>query len=389
MPESMRRIAISLGGGYVPGLASVVRAVARAAHRRGWEVVGVRDGFDGLLFPERYPGGGVIAVGPSSPHSGDADGSLLGTGARNDPFRLQQPNDEGMIDEVDASGRVLTALSGRGIDGFVGIVGGSAVTGSHALAVMWRLSRLGLRCVCIPKSAENDLAATAHPYGYDSVLAYAAESLRHIRIAARDQRRVAVVEVPGLYAGWLALDAGLAAGADVVLIPEVPYRVEAIARHVDSDAGAALVVVAGGARAIDPPRAEPAGDDIDSMRARLSPASDPAYGAGARMIHRGGRTAQDVYEQLQRQCSRELFPLVLDQLVRAGATSAADRALGASYGAAAVEALAGGHDRHLVAARGDRFEVLPLADVVNRIRTIEPTSPALVAARALGVCLGE
>ncbi len=389
MPEPMRRIAISLGGGYVPGIAGVVRATARAAHGRGWEVVGLRDGFDGLLFPERYPDGGVVALVPSSVPSGDDDGSLLGTGARNDPFRLQQRSGDGMIDEVDASGRVLEAMRERAIDGVVAIVGGSAVTGSHALAVMWKLSRLGLRCVCIPKSAENDLAATAHPYGYDSVLAYAGESLRHIRIAARDQGRVAVVEVPGQYAGWLALDAGLAAGADVVLIPEVPYRAEAIARRIDADAGAALVVVAGGARAVDPPPSAPAGDGVDATRAMLSPASDPAYGAGPRVIHRAGRTAQDVYEQLQRQSGRELFPLVLDQLVRAGATSAADRALGASYGAAAVEALAGGHHHHLVAARGHRFETLALADVVNRIRTIDASSPTLAAARALGVCLGE
>jgi ATP-dependent phosphofructokinase / diphosphate-dependent phosphofructokinase len=388
MTEPVRRIAVSLGGGYVPGLAGVVRAVARAAHRRGWEVVGVRDGLDGLLFPERYADGGVVAIVPGATASGDDDGSLLGTGARNDPFRLQQPNAEGMIDEVDASGRVLQALSDRGVDAFLAIVGGSAVTGSHALAVMWKLSRLGLRCVCIPKSAENDLGATAHPYGYDSVLGYAAESLRHIRIAARDQRRVAVVEVPGQYAGWLALDAGLAANADVVLIPELPYRVDAIARCIDADASAALIAVAAGARAIDLPQ-PPTTDDVDAMRAQLSPASDPAYGAGTRMIHRAGRTAQDLYEQLQRQSRREIFPLVLDQLVRAGATSATDRALGATYGAAAVEALASGRGHHLVAARGDRFDAVPLADVVNRIRTIEPSSPALAAARALGVCLGE
>jgi ATP-dependent phosphofructokinase / diphosphate-dependent phosphofructokinase len=387
--EPIRRIAVSLGGGYVPGLAGVVRAVALAAQRRGWEVVGVRDGFDGLLYPERYPDGGVIAVEPSSTPFSDDDGSLLGTGVRTDPFRLQQPNDEGLISEVDASGLVLSALRDRGIDRFVAIVGGSAVTGSHALAVMWKLSRKGLRCVCIPKSAENDLAATARPYGYDSVLAYAAESLRHIRIAARDQGRVALVEVPGQYAGWLALDAGLAAGADAVLIPEVPYRVEAVARRLDANAGAALVVVAAGARVIDLPQADTAGDDLDAMRARLSPASDPAYGAGTLMIHRAGRMAQEVYEDVQRQSSREVFPLVVDQLVRAGATSAADRVLGAGYGAAAVEALADGRDHHLVAARGDRFEGLPLSEVVNRVRTIDRSSPMLMAARALGVCLGD
>ena len=203
MPEPIRRIAVSLGGGYVPGLAGVVRAVAQAAHRHGWEVVGLRDGFDGLLFPERYRDGGVLVLDPATTPGSDDEGSLLGTGTRNDPFRLQEPNEDGLIEEVDASDRVLQMLRDRGIDAFVAIVGGSAVTGSHAVAVMWKLSRKGLRCVCIPKSAENDLAATAHPYGYDSILSYAAESLRHIRIAARDQGRVALVEVPGnMPGGW-------------------------------------------------------------------------------------------------------------------------------------------------------------------------------------------
>ena len=389
MTESIRRIAVSLGGGYVPGLAGVVRAVAQAAHRRGWQVVGVRDGFDGLLFPERYPDGGVLAIEPSASPGRDDEGSLLGTGARNDPFHLQQQDRDGLIEQVDASGRVLETLRERGIDAFVGIVGGSAVTGSHALGVMWKLSRQGLRCVCIPKSAENDLATTAHPYGYDSVLNYATESLRHIRIAARDQGRVALVEVPGQYAGGLALDAGLAAGADVVLIPEVPYRAQVVAQHIDADRRAALIVVAEGARAVETRQPGSTGRNGDPMRARLSPGSDPDYGAGAAMIHRAGRVAQEVYEQVQRHSSRELFPLVLGQLVRAGPVSAADRALAAAYGAAAVQALADGHDGHLVAARADRFEMLPLAEAVNRIRTVEPSSPALTSARALGLCLGD
>ena len=390
MPEPIRRIAVSLGGGYVPGLAGVVRAVAQAAHRHGWEVVGLRDGFDGLLVPERYRDGGVLVLDPATTPGSDDEGSLLGTGTRNDPFRLQEPNEDGLIEEVDASDRVLQMLRDRGIDAFVAIVGGSAVTGSHAVAVMWKLSRKGLRCVCIPKSAENDLAATAHPYGYDSILSYAAESLRHIRIAARDQGRVALVEVPGQYAGWLALDAGLAAGADVMLIPEVPYRAQVVARRIDAAPHAALIVVAEGARAADPAQAGVAGGSAtDAMRAQLSPGSDPAYGTGAQVIHRAGRMAKTVYEEVQRATAAKLFPLVLDQLVRAGAVSAADRALGAAYGAAAVQALADGHDRHLIAARDERFEPVPLAEAVNRVRTVELSSPAIVSARGLGLSLGD
>jgi ATP-dependent phosphofructokinase / diphosphate-dependent phosphofructokinase len=389
LTEPIRRIAITLGGGYVPGLAVVVRAAARAAHRRGWDVVGIRDGFDGLLFSERYPDGGVVAIDPSAMACRDDEGSLLGTGVRNDPFRLQQQDEDGLVEQVDGSGRVLQALAAHQVDACLAIVGGSAVTGSHALAVMWKLSRQGLRCSCIPKSAENDLAATTHAYGYDSILGFAMECLRRIRIAARDQGRVALVEVPGQYAGWLALQAGLGAGADVVLIPEFPYDVARVAHRIDTDEHAALIVVAEGAVAADRGRADAGGDAAQGLRAQLSPGSDPEYGAGPHVIHRAGRVAQTVYEELQRCSSREIFPLVLDQLVRAGAVSAADRALGAAYGAAAVQALADGNDHHLVAACGDDFETVPLAEAVNRIRTVEPSSPLLASARALGLCFGD
>ena len=201
---------------------------------------------------------------------------------------------------------------------------------------------------------------------------------------------MALVEVPGQYAGWLALDAGLAAGADVVLIPEVPYRAQVVARRINAAPHAALIVVAEGARAADQAQAGVAGSSADAMRAQLSPGSDPAYGTGAQVIHRAGRAWR---RPSTKRCSgtarKSLFPLVLDQLVRAGAVSAADRVLGAVYGAAAVQALADGHDRHLIAARDERFEPVPLAEVVNRVRAVELSSPAIVSARGLGLSLGD
>jgi 6-phosphofructokinase 1 len=361
---AIRRIAISLGGGYLPGLSGVVRAAAGAARLKGWDVVGIRDGFDGLLFPERYGKGGLV---PVAGEGDDDEGSLLGTGVRNDPFRVQLANADGFVEEQDASGRVLEGLRAAGVDAVIAIVGGSAVTGSHALSVMWKFARLGLPCVCIPKSSENDLAATTQPYGYDSVREFAAHCLRHARIAARDQGRVAVVEVPGKYAGWLALDAGLAAGADVILIPELPYSADAVARHVDGHPEAALVVVAEGARARG--------------------ATSEAYGEDRST--RAGRVAREVHEAVQRGCTRELFPLVLDQWVRAGAVTAADRSLGSAYGAEAVRLLAEGHCRHLLAANAGRFEAVPLGDALNGIRTVDSAAPALCSARNLGISLGE
>ena len=361
---AIRRIAISLGGGYLPGLSGVVHAVASAGRRQGWDVVGIRDGFDGLLLPGRFPQGGLVPV----PGEGnDDDGSLLGTGTRNDPFRVQLANADGFVEQHDASGRVLEGLREAGVDALIAIVGGSAVTGSHALSVMWKFSRLGLPCVCIPKSSENDLAATTQPFGYDSVREFAAHCLRHARIAARDQGRVAVVEVPGKYAGWLALDAGLAAGADVILIPELPYDADAVARHLDGHPESGLVVVAEGARA--------RGETSD------------AYAEDS--LTRAGRVARQVYEAVQRRCSRELFPLILDQWVRAGAVTAADRSLGSAYGAEAVRLLAEGHCRHLLAANAGRFEAVPLDDALNNIRTVHSAAPVLCSARTLGISLGE
>jgi 6-phosphofructokinase 1 len=361
---AIRRIAISLGGGYLPGLAGVVRAAARAARRQGWEVVGIRDGFDGLLFPERYGQAGVV---PIAEEGNDDEGSLLGTGVRNDPFRVQLANADGFVEEQDASGRVLEGLRAADVDAVIAIVGGSAVTGSHALSVMWKFARLGLPCVCIPKSSENDLAATTQPFGYDSVREFATHCLRHARLAASDQERVAVVEVPGKYAGWLALDAGLAAGADVILIPELRYAADTVARHIDRNSRSALVVVAEGAR----PRG----------------AVSEAYGEDSST--RAGRVARQVQEAVQRNCSRELFPLMLDQWVRAGAVTAADRVLGSAYGAEAVGLLAAGHTRHLLAATAGRIEAVPLGDALNGIRTVDSAAPVLRSARNLGISLGE
>ncbi len=381
--NTARRIAISLGSGYYPGLAGVVRACARAAEARGWEAVGIRDGFDGILFPERYPQGGIVTI---DQNDADDEGSLLGTGVRHDPFRVQRANTDGFVEEVDASGQVLATLREQGIDSVIALVGGSAVTGSHALSVMWKLARKGLSCVCIPKSSENDLAATARPFGYDSVLQFSTDCLRHARAAARDQGRVAVVEVPGHYAGWLALEAGLAAKADVILIPEIAYQADRVAAHLLAHPASALIVVAKGARCADALPATEHGANRQNIPA-------PSLALSASMTWAPMKLAADVaqqtYETLQRRTTRELFPMVLDQWVRAGDVTAADRLLGHDYATYAVDALAQGRNQHLIAAGAESFDAIPLSLAVNRIRVVDAHAPYLIRARALGICLGD
>lgn len=389
---AIQRIAINCGGGYVPGLNGVVVGAALAARRLGWEVVGIHDGYDGLLVPENYPDGGLITFDARAIDGLDAAGSVLGTGARNDPFCVRHVGEEGFVGEVDRSDELLEAIRTKGIDAVISVVGGSALTGQHALSVALKLSRKGLRTVCVPKSIENDIAATALSFGFNSALSAATETLDRIRTASRDVRRLSIVEVPGHEAGWLALQAGIAARADVILIPEIPYDLQAIAAWLkEAEAGGgrpSLLVAAEGARPkAAPTSAEP--QPISAMRKSLSPLTDPSLGEGAKMIDRSGRLAESLALSLQRLTEIETLPISLGHLVRGGAPTAVDRQLGLGYGAAAVQALSEGQLDVMVAFHPPDLAFVPLGEAINKVRTIPAQSEFIRIARALGICLGD
>ena len=380
----VRRIAINAGGGYVPGLNYAVAGAVRAAKREGWEILGIRDGFDGLLAAESYPEGGLIDLGGLDDLESQP-GSILGTAPRIDPFRVRTVNESSYVEEVDRSEALLAMIREKGIDAVISLAGGSALTGSHALSVAFKLSRKGLPIVCIPKSVENDIAATSLSFGYNSALSFAVETLDRIRIAARDVRRLAVVEVPGAESGWLALQSAIAVSADAALIPEIPYDLGSLVAVLKQTRRPALVIVAEGAMPVS--AEEP---KVDSgLRKSLSPHSDPSFGTGARVIERSGRAAEIVAQSLQRMMNVETFPLVLGQLVRGGAATAVDRQLGLGYGAAAVRALAAGEAGVMVAFQPPDIHTVPLADALNRVRRVPPDSAFMEIAAALGVSHGR
>jgi 6-phosphofructokinase 1 len=385
-----RRIAINIGSGYVPGLDAVVVGAVLAAQRLGWDVAGIRDGYDGLLFPDRYPEGGLVKLDAHAVDAVGRGGSLIGTAARTDPFRVRTVNAERQLEEVDRSEALLGALGAAGVDAVVSLVGGSPLTGLHALSVAFKLYRKGLPTVCIPKSVENDIASVPQPFGYNSVLSHTAETLERIRTAARDVGRLAVVEVPGQHAGWLALQAGMAALADAVLIPEIPYDLAdvamALAAHERAGRRPALVVVAEGAR---PVAGERAPAEPDPMRASLTPNADPALGAGEHVIDRGGAAANVVAVALQRLTDRDVLPLALGHLVRGGAPSVADRQLGLAYGAGAVRALQAGETGVMLTFQAPELRSVPLAESLNRVRTIPASSEFIAIARSLGIAFGD
>ncbi|MBL9172191.1 MAG: 6-phosphofructokinase [Verrucomicrobiales bacterium] len=379
----MTRIAIHLDGGYVPGLNTVIHGAVRAAAGLGWEVIGLHDGFDGLLFPERYPEGGTIPLTPRhvEPLS-NASGCLLGTAPHADPFRVQQLKADAAVCETDRSDELLAWATKSGIEAVI------SVADSHALGGLWKLERRGLRTLSVPQSPENDIAATDLAFGFSSVLDFTVDILERAREAAAAAGRIGVVEVPGLYAGWLALQSAIAVGADAALLPEIRYDLSRVAEHLSrrlpASRGHGLVVVAEGSTPLE--TSETPGP-AHFLKSSLSPgATGPA---GAR-IHVGrGQSAKTVAEGLQRRLNHTTQALDLGRIALAGPPSSIDRQLGMSYGAAAVQAVQQGRTGSLMAFQAPHLDCVPLEQAVNRHRTIQKDCAWVQVARSLGICLGD
>lgn len=380
------RIAINFGGGFVPGLNAVVTGAVLAAAECGWEVVGIRDGFDGLLFPERYPDGGLLRLSPSLVRDLHAGGSpVLGNATRTDPFRVRQVSAEHMVEEVDRSGDLIARIAAERIDAVVSVVG------PQALSILFRLHRQGLRTVCVPTSVENDVAATQLSFGFNSALSFAVDMLERVRQAAQAARRIAVVEVPGEHAGWLALQAGIAVCADAVLIPEIPYDLRQLATILTEQTRvgrtSGLVVVAEGAVSRDARHAPTGAAPAGSLKGSLSPGATGEE--DLHVIDRSGHVARAIALQLQRLTDQATYPLVLGTLVKGGPPTAVDRQLGLAYGAGAVRALDADRSGVMVAFEPPHLRFVPLAEAINKVRTVPTDSVFVQVARSLGIGLGN
>ncbi len=357
MGSKIKRIAVNVGEGYVPGLNAVFTGVVRAAFELGWEVVGIRDGFDGLLFPDRYEEGGMVSLSPLKiENPAVLSRGILSTTHPIDPFRVQVVDPDNQIVEKDLSDTLLQNVEAAGIDGII------SVLGLKELGMVWKLARKGLPLVCVPKAVENDVAGTTLSFGFNSALAYVVETLDRARTAAETLGRIAVVEVLGTHAGWLALQGGMALPADAILIPEIPYHLGSVATRLQEKLRrgwpVAMVVVAEGA---SPAKGE-----------------NPLLNEGSHVMDQSGLVAESVALELQRRMAQETFPLVLGQLIRGGNPTAVDRQLGVGYGAAAVRALKDG-----------RIGVMTAFQPPDLI-FVQPHGRELVqVARALGISLGD
>jgi 6-phosphofructokinase len=385
MNTKTRRIAINVGGGFVPGMNTVVAGAALAAGELGWEIVGIRDGFDGLLHPGDHPDGGLVLLDRQRVENLDpAAGGILGQSSRVDPFHVQQVNEDNLVEEVDMSDRLLERLKEEKIDALISVVSG------RGLSIMYKLHRKGLNTVCIPRSIENDIATTMVSFGFNSALSFTIEMLDRVCQAAKSAGRIGVVEVLGEQSGWLALQAGIAVCADAVLIPEIPCDLHTVAAKLKDKMSVSrpygLVVVAEGARLADEPQDQADKPSANPLRDSLSPLA--TGDSGEHVIHRSGQAAKTVAKRLQLLLPEETYPLVLGPWVRGGRPTAVDRQLGLAYGAGAVEALNTGENGVMVAFVPPNINFVPLPEAINKVRTVPADSEFIQIARSLNISLG-
>jgi 6-phosphofructokinase 1 len=378
----LRRIAINVGARYVPGINAVITGAAMAAGKMGWEMVGIRDGFDGLLHRDRYDGG-LVPLSPQLIENLDPSaGGILGQSARIDPFHVRQVNEDDMVEELDMSDDLLDTMRDEMIDGLISVVGG------QGLSILYKLHRKGLNTVCIPRSIENDIASTMVSFGFNSALSFTIEMLDRARQAAQSARKIAVVEVLGEQAGWVALQAGIAACADAVLIPEIHCDLKILAGRlkdkISSRRPYGLVVVAEGAKFIKKAQKE---ESTSSLKATLSPLATGE--ASDHVINRSGKAAEAVATELQLLIAEETYPLVIGPWVRGGSPTAVDRQLGMAYGAGAVQALKSGKNGAMVAFVPPEIKFVPLAEAINKVRTVPADSEFLKIADSLGIYCGK
>jgi ATP-dependent phosphofructokinase / diphosphate-dependent phosphofructokinase len=349
------RVGILTGGGDCPGLNAVIRAVTKSLiHQAGAEVVGIEQGFLGLIERRVRPldlrsVAGIAAIG----------GTILGTHNKADPFHWAG---------ADRSDEVCAYVRELGLDAIVVIGGDGSMNIAH------RLSLKGVPVVGCPKTIDNDLAHTDRTFGFDTAVAIVTEALDRLTTTGQSHGRVMILETMGRYAGWIALEAGLAGGADVILIPELPYRVDEVLRvchEREARQHFTVIAIAEGAAA--------SGEGMTVSR-RIEDSPDPIRLGGVGNVLR---------EQLQPHLSCEVRTTILGHVQRGGSPTPFDRVLATRYGHAAAQLIEQRIFNRVVVLRGERIESVPLVDVAGGSRCVPADHPLLQAARDTGVSLGS
>jgi ATP-dependent phosphofructokinase / diphosphate-dependent phosphofructokinase len=369
MPSPIRRIAICTGGGDAPGLNAVIRAVVIAAANRGWESYGIREGFNGILFPERYPEGGVFRLTRDRVRGiGHLGGTILGSTNKNNPLHFPVKMPDGSSKEIDRTDEILEFFAKKELDALVSIGGDGSLTIANALHLK------GLRVVGVPKTIDNDLDKTFTTFGFDTAVAFATECVDRLHSTAESHQRVMVVEVMGRYAGWIALHAGIAGSAHAILIPEIPFDLDKVAAKIlDRDSEGrmySIVVVAEGAK--------PAHGQREVLETAEIGHEERLGGIGER-----------ISKVLQEKTGKDVRVVVLGHLLRGGSPTSFDRLAAMRFGTAAVRALEQGESGVMVALAFPNVNYVALEDVAGRMKGVPLDSDTLQTGRDMGICFGD
>ncbi len=364
MARKIKRIAINTGGGDAPGLNAVIGAVVRGALHRGWEVIGIRDGYAGLLDTSK-----IVQLSRESVRGiAHLGGTILGTSNRGNPLEFPMKTADGETETVDRSDEVVENFERLGLDALIAIGGDGSMHIAHALA------QKGLPIVGVPKTIDNDLNGTVTTFGFDTAVTVATEAVDRLHSTAEAHRRVFTVEVMGRYAGWIALYAGVAGGADVILMPEIPYDLECVYGKIrDREAHGrhfSIVVVAEGAK--------PAGGQMVTKGPRRV----------GREVVLGG-IAEQLARQIEEETGKETRSVVLGHLQRGGSPTARDRLIALRFGAAAVRVVARGEWSVMVALDPPEVRTVPLEVATARMKSVPLDCDTLCTARELGICVGD
>lgn len=369
MTQRKPRVAVSTGGGDCPGLNAVIRGITKAAHDvYGWDVFGIEDGLEGLLdLSYKSPDGnrwltphnvrGVLPLG----------GTLLGTSNKSNPFAYAVRNDAGEMEERDLSQRVVENFRTLGLDAMI------SIGGDGSMAIASKLGDLGIPVVGVPKTIDNDLPATDYTFGFDTAVNIAVEALDRLHTTAASHDRVMLLELMGRHAGFITLHAGMAGGADVILIPEIPYEIDAIVDKIQQRAAQGrpftIIAVSEGAKR--------AGGEISTLGPRKA-------GQALRL----GGAAHQLAEALDERIDKELRVTVLGHIQRGGSPSARDRNLGTRFGVEAMRLVAEGKFGRMVALRGLKILDVDMREAVGRTKHVDPKGEFVRQARAVGISFG-
>jgi 6-phosphofructokinase 1 len=362
--KSIRRIAVNTGGGDAPGLNAVIRAIVLSALHRGWQVLGINRGYEGLLDTSKIKQLTRDSVRGIT-HLG---GTILGTTNKGNPFELPMRTAEGTTVLVDRSDEVVANFKRLGIDALI------AIGGDGSMRLAQRFFEKGIPVVGVPKTIDNDLHGTVITFGFDTAVTVATEALDRLHSTAEAHERVFVVEVMGRYAGWIALNSGVASTADVILIPEIPYDIEVVAQKIMER-------------------------EAEGRRFSIVVAAEGAHPKGGAMVTKApqeagreaqlGGIAEQVAHQLQTLTGKESRAVVLGHLQRGGTPTTFDRLTSLRFGAAAVRMVADGHFGVMVALDPPDVRAVPLVEVTGRTRTVPTDGDTVATARDLGICFGD